>query len=238
MRAEPTWHRPTSIHPTASVGADVRIGRGARVGAHAVVAPGVRIGPEALVAPSAVVEWDVPALAVVHGSPARVRSYRHDRYVDPASPLCERHGVGVALGGAATPGWVRRLAQVGQARGTLTHAHVGAGLPFTVRRVMVVRDVPAGGHRGDHGHRTLHELLICVAGSCDVLLDDGLGCRVVVHLADPSVTAYVAPAVWTAQFNHSPDAVLVILASAPYDPGDYIDDYDAFVAFARTTTSS
>lgn len=213
------------IHPTAALAPGVTVGRGARIGAYAQVTAGMRIGAEAHVRPHAVVVADVPALAVVAGDPAAVISYSHNTCVSGISADAPPYG---------TADWVRRLPQVNQARGSLTHAEVGADLPFVVRRAMVVRDVPHGGHRGDHGHRTLQELLICVAGSCKVLLDDGLGRREVVELTDPSTAVYVAPRVWTAQYAHSPDAILMVLASAEYEPEDYIDDYDDFVSHARS----
>lgn len=190
----------------------------ARVGTGARISPGVRIGPEADVRPNAVVTDDVPALAVVDGDPARVVSYAHEPRHSPSD-------------------WLRRLPQVNQARGSLTYMEVGADLPFTVRRTMIVKDVPPGGHRGNHGHLTLQELLVCVAGSCDVLLDDGLGRREVLHLDGAGTAAYVGPMVWTAQFGHSPDAVLLVLASAEYEPDDYVDDYDEFVTHARAANA-
>lgn len=84
---------------------------------------------------------------------------------------------------------------------------------------------------------TLEELLVCVAGSCNVLLDDGLGRREVVRLANPDAAAYVPRKVWTAQYGHSSDAVLLVLASAEYEPDDYINDYDEFAAHVNPNRS-
>lgn len=215
---------------TADANPDAPVMRaGAMVHDGAQIAPGVVIGQHAVVRAGAVVESDVPPLAIVEGSPAGVVSYVHDRRIRPR-PATEPGTVDGA--GDVSSDWVISIDGVFQDRGSLVYAEVGKRLPFPVRRVMVVSDVPAGGHRGDHGHGVLEEVLICVRGSCSVFLDDGLGRREVIELTHASVAAYVAPRVWTSQFGHSDDAVLVVLASNEHDPSDYYTDYDEFVAMA------
>lgn len=207
----------------AIIGAGVTVHDGARI------APGVVIGPHAVVRAGAVVESDVPPLAIVDGAPAGVVSYVHDRLIRPRPGNESPPDAGVD---DESSDWTISLDGAFQERGSLVYAEVGKRLPFPVRRIMVVSEVPPGGHRGNHGHGVLEEVLICVRGTCSVFLDDGLGRREVIELTHSSVAAYVAPRVWTAQFGHSDDAVLVVLASNEYEPSDYYADYEAFLAMA------
>jgi UDP-2-acetamido-3-amino-2,3-dideoxy-glucuronate N-acetyltransferase len=112
--------------------------------------------------------------------------------------------------------------------GWLTHAEVGSSeVPFAVNRCFLVHRVPTGEVRGDHAHRALQEVLTCVAGSVRVALDDGER-KAEVVLNSPRLALYVPPVVWSVQYDYSPDAVLVVLASHHYDAGDYIRDYAEF----------
>jgi len=87
--------------------------------------------------------------------------------------------------------------------------------------------VPRGKVRGEHAHKRLKQFLLCVRGKIRVRTDDGRRRRE--YLLDhPGKGLYLAPMTWAAQYGHSRDAVLVVLASAPYDPRDYIRDYEEF----------
>jgi UDP-2-acetamido-3-amino-2,3-dideoxy-glucuronate N-acetyltransferase len=81
--------------------------------------------------------------------------------------------------------------------------------------------------RGEHAHRALHQLLICIHGECAVAIDDGTE-RGEVLLDRPDVALHLPPMVWGTQYRYSPDGVLLVLASDAYDPDDYIRDYDEF----------
>ena len=109
---------------------------------------------------------------------------------------------------------------------------VNQGLPFAVRRVYYIYDVPAGVTRGFHAHKTLEQLLIAVNGAIEVTLDDGRGCIQSHVLDSPSKSLYVGPALWRTMKWKTAGAVLMVLASEPYDPDDYIRDYDQFLTFA------
>lgn len=119
------------------------------------------------------------------------------------------------------------LTAVHESRGTLTFGQVGQGLPFTVQRFFAVYGVPSGKSRGAHAHKTLHQLLVCLKGSCVVTLDDGQTCDEVL-LNNPEMSLYVPPMIWAEQHHYSADAVLLILASDIYREDDYIRDYDQF----------
>lgn len=124
------------------------------------------------------------------------------------------------------------LARFVDDRGTLI---VGDHLPFEVRRIFTVQGVPPGADRGIHAHRSCEQLLICLQGSVHALVDDGRQQQVVV-LDDPAEGLYMPALTWGTQRDYSSDAVLLVLASQPYDVGDYIDDYDEFRALAGVTT--
>jgi len=114
------------------------------------------------------------------------------------------------------------------ARGVLTVADVRTHIPFAIERVFLVYDVRSAEVRGQHAHRTQHQFLICVRGSCVVLVDDG-NRKQEFRLDAPTVGLYLPPMVWSLQHQHSPDATMLVLASAPYDPADYIRDYGTFL---------
>jgi dTDP-4-dehydrorhamnose 3,5-epimerase-like enzyme len=102
-------------------------------------------------------------------------------------------------------------------------------MPFVPRRFFVISDVPDEGIRGEHAHRALDQLLVCLAGSVVAEVTDGTSRRSV--LLDVShVGLHIPPMVWGVQHHYTRDAVLMVLASAEYDPADYIRDFSAFKA--------
>jgi hypothetical protein len=106
---------------------------------------------------------------------------------------------------------------------------VGKEFPFQPIRIFTIFDVPSREARGEHAHKSLHQLLVCIKGDCSLLVDDGLH-REEILLNTPRIGVYLPPMIWAAQYNFSRDAVLLVLASAPYDPDDYIRDYEQFLA--------
>jgi len=113
-------------------------------------------------------------------------------------------------------------------RGTLLAREVADGsLPFVPQRCFVVFDVPSEELRGEHAHRRLEQLLICLAGSVTCVVDDGSRRQEVV-LDEPARALYLPPMVWGIQHRYSADARLLVLASDGYDPADYIRDYQLF----------
>lgn len=127
---------------------------------------------------------------------------------------------------------VYELPVVKESRGSLSYAEYGELLPFIPLRYFIVFDVPGGQARGGHAHREVEQFLVCVKGQVIVTLDDGRA-RDEVLLDRPSVGLYVPPHVWATQQNYSPDAVLLVLSSAAYDPGEYIRDYEEFLRIVR-----
>ena len=137
-------------------------------------------------------------------------------------------GGGLGVRGAS----LVRLHSVMEARGALSVAEVGKGLPFAPRRFFVISQVPGKDIRGEHAHKELQQMLVCLAGSVLAEVDDGSRRRAV-RLDTPHVGLAMEPMVWGAQSQYSKDAVLLVLASREYDAADYIREYDAFVAMAR-----
>lgn len=204
------------------------------VGAGAVLLPGITIGEEAMVGAGAVVVHDVPPRAVVVGNPGRVVGYV-DSVVRPAPFAAADPMASTELPGGAS---IIRLPVVdGGRRGLLSFAEVGQQLPFVPRRVFMVYGVRDSSVRGEHAHKTLHEVLICIAGSCRIVLDDGRGVRQEIVLDSPSVALHVPPRTWRAHYGYSPDAVLVVLASDTYDAADYIRDLSEFRAWVARSFS-
>lgn len=115
-------------------------------------------------------------------------------------------------------------------RGSLVVGELNKQLPFSVERFFFVSHVPEGEPRGIHAHKECHQLLVCVAGSVKAMVDDG-ETRTVVVLDRPTLGLHMSPLTWGAQYDYSPDAVLLVLASHPYDADDYIHDYDEFLTY-------
>lgn len=214
--------RPAQFTPTL-------VAAGASIGANATILPGVTIGRGAMVGAGAVVTRNVPPHAIVVGNPARITGYAQTesgiapapRATPPASPAVENTAVeGVTL---------HRTPLVRDMRGNLTAGETGSGLPFIPHRYFLVMDVPSGETRGAHAHRTCAQFLVCVAGACSVVVDDGTH-RLDVRLDDPCLGIHVPPIVWAIQYKYTRDAVLLVLASHPYAADDYIRDYEEFLA--------
>jgi dTDP-4-dehydrorhamnose 3,5-epimerase-like enzyme len=113
-------------------------------------------------------------------------------------------------------------------RGNLTPVEHNEDVPFAIRRVYWIYDVPGGSARGGHAYRTLEELFIALSGSFDLTVDNGRGSTVRQTLNRSYYGVYVPPMTWRRLENFSTNAVCLILASRPYDEGDYVRDYEAF----------
>jgi UDP-2-acetamido-3-amino-2,3-dideoxy-glucuronate N-acetyltransferase len=196
---------------------------GASIGANATLLPGVAIGERAMVGAGAVVTRNVPPHAIVAGNPAGIIGYVGAKRAAPNAPSTIPAGPGAHACGVAGV-TIHRLPLVRDLRGLLT---VLEPMPFEVKRCFVVFDVPSRDVRGEHAHRTLHQLLICVHGECHLMVDDGRNKEEIV-LNSPEIGVHVPPLVWAIQYRHSSDAVLLVMASEAYDAEDYIRDYSEF----------
>jgi dTDP-4-dehydrorhamnose 3,5-epimerase-like enzyme len=120
------------------------------------------------------------------------------------------------------------LPKIEDARGSLSFAEIDQHIPFTPKRYFLIHQVPNKQVRGEHAHKTLDQFLVCLQGSCDLILDDGV-VKDQVLLNTPYLGLYIPRMVWTAQYNYSKDAILLVLASEIYRAEDYIRDYETFL---------
>jgi WxcM-like, C-terminal len=119
------------------------------------------------------------------------------------------------------------LPKITDPRGNLTFIEGARHVPFDIKRVYYLYDVPGGAERGGHAHKNLHEFIIALSGSFDVILNDGIE-KQRFHLNRSYYGLYVCPMVWRELDNFSSASVCMVLASAPFEESDYFRDYDRF----------
>lgn len=120
------------------------------------------------------------------------------------------------------------LPKITDPRGNLTFIEGGDHIPFDIQRVYYLYDVPGGAERGGHAHKGLHQLIVAMSGSFDVVLDDGNN-KKRVHLARSYYGLYVCPMIWRELDNFSSGSVCMVLASNKYDEADYYRNYNDFM---------
>lgn len=120
------------------------------------------------------------------------------------------------------------LPKISDPRGNLTFIEGGRHIPFHIQRVYYLYDVPGGAERGGHAHKELHQLIIAMSGSFDVVLDDGRE-KKRVHLNRSYCGLYVCPMIWREIDNFSSGSVCMVLASNRYDEADYYREYDVYL---------
>jgi hypothetical protein len=120
------------------------------------------------------------------------------------------------------------LPKISDPRGSLTFIEGGDHIHFDIQRVYYLYDVPGGAERGGHAHKGLHQLIIAMSGSFDVVLDDGKN-KKRVHLARSYYGLYVCPMIWRELDNFSSGSVCMVLASNKYDEADYYRNYNDFM---------
>ena len=118
--------------------------------------------------------------------------------------------------------------QHGDDRGMLVALEEYKDIPFEIIRVYYMYDTKKNVHRGFHAHKSLEQILICIHGSCKVLLDNGTE-KKIVSLEKPYEGLYIANNMWREMYDFSEDAVLMVLASEYYKEEDYIRDYNEFL---------
>lgn len=119
-------------------------------------------------------------------------------------------------------------------RGNLSVVEGGIHVPFDIKRVYYLYDVPGGSARAGHGHKELQQLIIAMSGSFDVIVDDGFE-RKKIHLNRSYYGLYIPKMMWREVENFSSGAVCLVLASTLYDNVDYYHDHDEFVAVAKAS---
>lgn len=122
--------------------------------------------------------------------------------------------------------------QHGDSRGQLVALEEMKDIPFEIKRVYYMYETKQGVVRGKHAHKCLEQILICIHGSCKILLDDGVE-RKEIFLNSPCEGLYISNSIWREMYEFSKDAVLMVLASQYYDEKDYIRNYDDFLKFRQ-----
>lgn len=120
------------------------------------------------------------------------------------------------------------LTKITDGRGNLTFIEAERHVPFKIKRLYFIYAVPRNQIRGSHAHKKLHQFIIAMSGSFNIILDDGISGRKKYRLMKPNIGLYVAPMVWREFNNFSADAVCLCIVSEFYDNNDYIRDYEDF----------
>lgn len=122
------------------------------------------------------------------------------------------------------------LKQIGDRNGHMSILNNDIDLPFLVKRVFYLYDIPGGESRGAHAHKFCHQFLVCISGSFEVLLDDGFVKRSVL-LNNPNCGLHIPPGIWASENNFSSGSICLVFASHEYSEGDYIRSYNEYIKY-------
>jgi len=118
--------------------------------------------------------------------------------------------------------------------GNITIVEEKNNIPFDIKRIYYLYDIPGGESRGGHAHKELRQLIVAASGSFDVLLNDGEN-KKIVTLNRPDYGLLVVPGIWRELFKFSSGAICLVLASNKYDENDYIREYNDFINYKHDT---
>ena len=122
------------------------------------------------------------------------------------------------------------LKQLGDRNGHITSINNSFEIPFAVKRILYLYDIPGGESRGAHAHKECHQFLVAASGSFEVLLDDGITKRQVL-LNRPDLGLHIPPGIWASEINFSSGSICLVLASHEYNEGDYLRNYNEFLNY-------
>jgi len=122
------------------------------------------------------------------------------------------------------------LPRITNPAGNITVVENNIQLPFSVKRIFYLYDIPGGESRGAHSHKLCHQFLVAASGSFEVSLDDGKVQRVV-QLNRPYLGLHIPPGIWASEINFSSGSICLVLASEKYNEGDYLRNYEDFINF-------
>ncbi|MGE0078430.1 MAG: FdtA/QdtA family cupin domain-containing protein [Bacteroidales bacterium] len=124
------------------------------------------------------------------------------------------------------------LSKIHNRAGNITIMESQKNLPFDIKRIYYLYDIPGGESRGGHAHKNLYQLIVAASGAFDVLLDDGSN-KKIVKLNRPDYGLLIVPGIWRALFEFSSGAICLVIASEKYNENDYIRNYDDFMQFKK-----
>ncbi|WP_199117584.1 FdtA/QdtA family cupin domain-containing protein [Pedobacter sp. ASV28] len=122
------------------------------------------------------------------------------------------------------------LNQLGDRNGHITAINNNKDIPFPVKRVFYLYDIPGGESRGAHAHKDCHQFLVAASGAYEVLLNDGKTQRQVM-LNRPNMGLHIPPGIWASEINFSSGSICLVMASHAYDEQDYIRDYEEYLKY-------
>tara|TARA_B100000678_G_scaffold286678_1_gene291825 strand:- start:2890 stop:3282 length:393 start_codon:yes stop_codon:yes gene_type:complete len=125
------------------------------------------------------------------------------------------------------------LPRIANRAGNITPVNNSREIPFDVKRVFYLYDIPGGESRGAHAHKECHQFLVAASGAFEVLLDDGHTKRLV-QLNRPYIGLHIPPGIWASEINFSSGAICLVMASHAYDEKDYIRDYESYKQYVNT----
>jgi len=206
--------------------------KGTYIGANATILSNLEIAAGAMVEAGSVVTRSVPPNAIVTGNPARVTGYV-EKNEPKFTPLIYVNSKFDNFTCTSVRGVsLHELPFVEDMRGNLTVGEFEGTIPFIVKRYFLVFDVPSLKIRGEHAHHVCHQFLICIKGSCMVLIDDGTN-RCDILLDRPNFGILVPAMTWCVQYKFTSDAMLLVFASEHYDSEDYIRNYTEYLSKVR-----
>ena len=122
------------------------------------------------------------------------------------------------------------LPKIQSRSGNITPVQNQIEIPFDIKRIYYLYDIPGGESRGAHGHKQLEQIVVAASGSFDITINDGITERTF-SLNRPYIGLYIKPGLWRDLSNFSSGAICLVLASEPYNESDYIRGYDEFLKF-------
>tara|TARA_X000001036_G_scaffold440138_1_gene494866 strand:+ start:8543 stop:8947 length:405 start_codon:yes stop_codon:yes gene_type:complete len=124
------------------------------------------------------------------------------------------------------------IPKISDQRGNLSFISYGNPIPFDIKNVFYIYDIPGGTKRGGHAHKKLEQILIPLSGSFDVVVKDTKN-ESVIHLNRPNRGLYIGPLIWREMKNFSSGSVCLVVASLKYDEKDYLRDFAEFIRYIR-----
>ena len=130
-----------------------------------------------------------------------------------------------------------KLPRIHNRAGNITSLNEADEIPFPIKRIYYLYDVPGGEARGGHAHKLLQQYLVAASGSFDVMISDGLNKRKV-SLNRPDAALHIVPGIWREIENFSSGSICLVIASEKYEEADYIRNHDEFLKFKNKKTFS
>lgn len=205
--------------------------KGSSIGENATILPGIELGINSFVGAGSVVTRNVPANAIVVGNPARISGYITN-IPSNIKESTSNNTFSANDSGGLKKSKLFHLNSFSDVRGKLVAGEFNSLFPFKPKRFFFVSNVPSKHVRGEHAHKKCQQMLLCINGSVDVILDDGIN-RQKISLSSSNQGLYIPAGIWSTQFNHSDNCMLLVFASEHYQSSDYIRNYDEFIAYSK-----